>query len=84
MALLHGCASLIIPHIIDQFVWNEIVHSNGAGPKGVKIGKLSAQRLEPLILDLINNAEYKTNAERIASQMAQEDFQDEIVEMIVG
>jgi len=26
LALKYGCASMIIPHIIDQFVWNRIIH----------------------------------------------------------
>lgn len=28
---------MIIPHLIDQFVWNRIVTEKGAGPKGVII-----------------------------------------------
>lgn len=28
---------MIIPHIIDQFVWDKIVNDLGAGPGGIKI-----------------------------------------------
>jgi len=33
MALKYACASMIIPHIIDQFVWNNIISEKGLGPK---------------------------------------------------
>ena len=82
-ALKHGCATMIIPHIIDQFVWNNIIVEKGAGPKGVKIEKLKASKLEPLILDLMNNPTYKSNAEQIAAQMAQEDFSEELYRTIM-
>jgi len=37
MALKNGCATMIIPHIIDQFIWNNIVFEKGVGPRGIKI-----------------------------------------------
>ncbi len=40
MALMHGCASMTVPHIIDQFVWDKLVAERGAGPRGIRIGKL--------------------------------------------
>lgn len=83
MALKHGCATLIVPHIIDQFVWNKIVADLGAGPEGIKIGKINAENLEPKILDLMNNNDYKMKAERIASQMDQEDFREDIYDFIL-
>ncbi|MEJ2746800.1 MAG: glycosyltransferase [Anaerolineae bacterium] len=84
LALKYGCATMIIPHIIDQFVWDKIVAELGAGPKGVKVGKITTKNLEPKILELVNNASYKEKAEQIASQMAQEDFRDEIYQAIVA
>ena len=82
MGLKFGCASMIIPHIIDQFVWNRILANLGVGPKGIKINKISSQNLEPLLLDLMNNPNYKTRAEEVAKQMNQEDFDDELYEAI--
>jgi sterol 3beta-glucosyltransferase len=82
MGLKHGCVTLIIPHIIDQFAWNKIVHESGAGPKGDKIGKLKAGKLVPKILDLWNNPDYKTRAEIIASKMDEEDFREEIYRFV--
>jgi UDP:flavonoid glycosyltransferase YjiC (YdhE family) len=83
LALRHGCATMIIPHIIDQFVWNDLVSKLGAGPKGIKIGALATASLEPRILDLVNRCAYKRNAEQIAGRMAREDFREELVQSIV-
>ena len=83
LALMHGCASMIIPHIIDQFAWNNILVDLGVGPLGVKINKLSTKILEPKILDLLNNPDYKEKAEEVKTQMAQENFKDELLKEII-
>jgi len=69
LALIYGCATMIIPHIIDQFVWNKIINNMGVGPKGIKIGKITTKNLEPKILELVNNTSFKKKAEKVASQM---------------
>jgi UDP:flavonoid glycosyltransferase YjiC (YdhE family) len=84
LTLKHGCATLIIPHIIDQFVWNQMIYEAGAGPKGIRIDKITAKNLEPKILELMNNQSYKTKAEKIAGQMEKEDFREELYKAIVG
>ena len=78
LALKYGCATMIIPHIIDQFVWDKIVNHLGAGPRGIKIGRIAKRNLEPKILELVNNSSYKNKAEQIASQMGKENFKEEI------
>jgi sterol 3beta-glucosyltransferase len=82
-ALKYGCATLIIPHIIDQFVWNDIVYEKGVGPKGVKIGKITTKNLEPKILALMDNSSFKRKAEQVASQMRKENFREEIHKAII-
>lgn len=77
MAVKYGCASLIIPHIIDQFVWNEILNEKGVGPKGIKIGRITEKNLEPLILDLVYCIHYREKAQKLALQMAQEKYLEE-------
>lgn len=84
LALKNGCATLIIPHIIDQFVWDKLVSDLGAGPKGVKIGKISAKNLEPKIIDLFNNPSYKARAKELAGKMQKEDYGEMLLEMILG
>jgi UDP:flavonoid glycosyltransferase YjiC (YdhE family) len=84
MALRHGCPTLIIPHIIDQHVWNSLVHDLGAGPRGVKIGRLSNRLLEPKILDLWENESYRQRAEQLAGQLKEEKLADELYFFITG
>ena len=45
-----------------DFVWNEIIYDIGAGPKGIKIGKITTKNLEPKILELVNNRSFKKKA----------------------
>ena len=82
LALKYGCASLIIPHIIDQFVWDRIVFKTGVGPKGIKINRISRKNLEPRILELLHNPSYKQKAQEMADKMAVEDFREEIYHTI--
>jgi len=82
LGLRHGCATLIIPHIIDQFVWNKIISHMGLGPGGIRIDKLKRKSFERKILGLMNNASYKRNAEQVAERMREEDFRNEIYEAV--
>jgi sterol 3beta-glucosyltransferase len=68
-AVKHGCASLIFPHIIDQFFWNRRVAELGLGPLGLKIKRLSADSFERLLLDLRSKEAYTENARRLAKKM---------------
>jgi len=83
LALKYGCATMIIPHIIDQFVWNKIIYNMGVGPKGIKIGKITSKNLEPKIFELVNNSSFKKKAEQVARQMEKEDFREELYNSIV-
>ncbi len=83
-ALKYGCANLIIPHIVDQFFWNNTVANLGAGPKGIPIKKADLERLEPKIQELWLNPSYKQKAEAISFQMSKEDFEDQILALVQG
>ena len=83
LSLKYGCATMIIPHIIDQFVWDTIIYKIGAGPKGVKIGDITAKKLEPKILQFVSDCSYKMKAAQIASQMKKEDLKEKIYQAIV-
>lgn len=82
LALKYGRPTLVIPHIIDQFVWSKIIYKKRAGPKGIRINKIKTKNLEPKILELMNNRSYKEKAEHIASQMEKESFRQELYESI--
>jgi UDP:flavonoid glycosyltransferase YjiC (YdhE family) len=78
----NGCVTLILPHIIDQYVWNEIVHQKGAGPRGVALKDLTTQKFETLLVDLWNNASYRENAKLLADHMKNEDFETSLLTFI--
>lgn len=84
LALRYGCASMIIPHILDQYVWNRLIFTIGAGPKGIRINRITAKNLEPKILELMNNPSYKRKAGQLADRMEKENFQEEIYKSITG
>jgi hypothetical protein len=54
LAIKYGCATMIIPHMIDQFVWDKIIFNMGVGPKGVKISRITNKNLELKVLELFN------------------------------
>jgi len=83
LAIKYGCATMIVPHIIDQFVWNKIIYNLGVGPKGIKIGKITAKNLEPKILELVKNSSFKMKAEQIGGRMMKEDFREKLYKSIV-
>lgn len=84
IALKYGCSSLIIPHIIDQFMWRNVIYDLGVGPKGIVIRKLNLKNLESLILDLYQNTVYKERAKQISEQMKIEKFKEKLYEFIIN
>lgn len=83
-SIKYGCVSLILPHIFDQFGWNNLIAKTGLGPKGLAINKITEQNLKPLILDLVENKSYKSKSKEIADKMVQEDFEQELYESIIN
>jgi UDP:flavonoid glycosyltransferase YjiC (YdhE family) len=83
LALKYGCATMIIPHFMDQFVWDKITFDMGVGPKGIKIGRITNKNLEPKVLDLLNNKSFKEKSAKIGNQMKKEDFKDELYKTII-
>jgi UDP:flavonoid glycosyltransferase YjiC (YdhE family) len=83
LALKYGCATMIIPHLFDQFVWDKIISDLGVGPKGIKISRITNNNLEPKILELLNNRAFKEKSEIIGNQMKKEDFKDELYKTII-
>lgn len=81
--LKYGCATLILPHIIDQYGWSSLVSDLGAGPKGLAINRLTKRKLKPLIEELMNNANYKNRAIEIGKSMMAENLEKELYEFII-
>lgn len=76
--LRHGCPTLILPHMFDQKMWNQTIASKRLGPKGIRISKITEEKLSTLIYDLYHNPIYKENAVRIA-RIIQSEAQPEAV-----
>jgi sterol 3beta-glucosyltransferase len=83
LAIRYGCATMIIPHVIDQFVWDKIIYDMGVGPKGIKINRINSKNLELKVLELLNNRSFKEKSEKIGNQMQKEDFKDELHKTII-
>lgn len=83
-SIKYGCVSLILPHIFDQFAWNNLIADRGLGPKGVAINKITEQNLTTRIADLFENESYKSKAREIANAMAQENFEKELYDSIMN
>jgi UDP:flavonoid glycosyltransferase YjiC (YdhE family) len=83
-AIRFGCASMIIPHILDQHVWNDIISQKGLGPKGFPIKKFSKKRFEEKLLDLWNNWDYKNKSEETSRLMRMEDLEKQMMEFVLN
>ncbi|WP_143883676.1 glycosyltransferase [Chryseobacterium binzhouense] len=83
-SIKYGCVSMILPHIFDQFGWNNLIAKKDLGPKGVAINKITEQNLKPLIVDLLENKKYKLKASEIAEKMGRENFENELYESIMN
>lgn len=82
-AIKHGCATMIIPHIIDQYAWNDLVSDLGIGPKGIAISKIKTKNLEPKILDLFQNQSYKIKARKISKKIKEENYKESLYKTII-
>ena len=82
-AIKHGCATMIIPHMIDQYAWNDIVNDLDIGPVGIAISKIKSKNLEPKILDLFLNQSYKIKAHNISKKIEEENYKESLYETII-
>ena len=76
-------ASLVIPHIIDQYVWNKIVFKKGVGLLGIDVSQINLKKLELIILELVNNKSFKEKAEELGQKIRNENFRAEICKSII-
>ena len=83
-ALKYGCANLILPHIIDQYIWNKIAHKKGTGPLGIDISRITPQKLEPKIVELMTNPSFKKKAQDLGEKMRAEDFKNAVYQSILA
>lgn len=82
LGVKYACPSLIFPHIIDQYFWNNTLVDLGIGPKGIPVRKINTERVIPLIKDLWANELFKKNAQRIGQQLIEEDFDSDLIDLL--
>jgi UDP:flavonoid glycosyltransferase YjiC (YdhE family) len=82
LAVKYGCASMIIPHILDQFIWNGIHSKLGLGPKGIPINKITTRELTPLIIRLFKDDHFKQKSEVLAKKMNSEKLTSALLDYI--
>ncbi|MFY9243660.1 MAG: glycosyltransferase [Polaribacter sp.] len=83
MGLKYSCATLIIPHILDQFLWNDLISSLNVGPKGIPINKLKKEILSSKIVAMMHNKSYKGNAIQLGKQMRKENYKKVLYQTLV-
>jgi UDP:flavonoid glycosyltransferase YjiC (YdhE family) len=83
LALNYGCATMAIPHFIDQFVWDTVIPELGVGPRGLNVSRMTVKNLEPKILDLLTDRSFKENSERFGKQMFEKDYKEELYKTII-
>lgn len=84
LAIKYGCPTLIIPHIIDQFVWNKMIFETGIGPLGIQIGKINQGNIAPKIMELMHSQSFFEKTKAISEMMLEENFEEEIYQTIIN
>lgn len=83
-AIKNGCSSMIIPHIIDQYLWNNLMFKAGVGPKGIAVDKITVENMETKILDIFQNERYKVKAKQLGMAMKSEVFEDKLYDILIS
>ena len=81
-ALLAGKPSVVVAHGFDQVYWANLLHDNGLGGKPLSRSNLSAAELAQTIKSVLANDATKRNAERIGTNMKDENGISRAIELI--
>ena len=82
MAAKYGCVQMIIPHIIDQYLWNEVVAKQELGPKGKSIRKINKTWFQKQAEAIWESEKYKKNAQDIGTVMQNEDLAEVYLDLV--
>jgi len=77
-----GRPTLICPVLGDQPFWGDRVRDLGAGPRPLRLRRLSADALAAALNDLVANESYKATATRIGDALSSEDGAGEAVRVL--
>jgi len=77
-----GIPAVVIPHIIDQFIWGAKVQELGVGPQPISRTKLTVERLTDALLQLSNDLEMREKAAALGRQIRSENGVERAIELI--
>lgn len=88
MSLKYGCVTLVVPHILDQFNWAQLVYTKGVGPAPLLGKDFRYKTLYKRIKDLCHNPSYQVRAQEVAKAMQRESedrvLKKEVAEILLG
>lgn len=67
-----GIPALVIPHIIDQFIWGQKVAELGVGPKPIPRAKLTRDKLAQSIIQALTDVEMRARAAEVGANIRNE------------
>jgi sterol 3beta-glucosyltransferase len=67
-----GVPSLVIPHIIDQYAWGQIVCDLGVGPQPISRGKLTSENLAAVLAQSLNDPTMRAKASQVGAAIRNE------------
>jgi len=77
-----GKPTFIVPQTVDQPYWGRRVHELGAGPKPVRLRKLTAEILADSLADLASNAGYRLRAESLSNKLSADEGTERAIRVI--
>ena len=81
-AFQSGKPALVIPHILDQYLFAQKVAELKVGPKGIPGSKLTLDLLMERISEILRTGEYFTNAAELGKKVESEQGIDRTMELI--
>lgn len=77
-----GLPSLIIPHILDQYIWGNRIYEMGIGPKPISRKELNEDNLGNALNALLNNPTMRSTADNIGVKIRLETGIENAVNLI--
>lgn len=77
-----GTPALVIPHILDQFMWSQQVEKLGCGPAPLARSKVTLKSLEAALRALCGQESFKVKAGEIAASISTENGVQRAVTLI--
>jgi len=79
-----GIPAVIIPHIIDQFIWGQRVYDLSAGPKPVPRTKLTAENLRQALEQAFRDEHLRQSAAALGEKIRAENGVQQAIRLILS